>query len=64
MSQIHAEKINSAINTCLDAVCDNDERTAVVENFLNELRHDPRWLDWEVQEVAEAVHHTADLIGR
>jgi hypothetical protein len=63
MSQAHAEKINAAINRCLDEVCSFEDRTVAIGEFVRRLRNDPRWLDWEIDEVEEAVHHTAELIA-
>jgi len=63
MSKAHADKINSAINRCLDEICNLPDRSAAIEDFVSRLRHDPRWLEWEVREVEEAVHHTAELIA-
>ena len=64
MSQARAEKINSAINYCLDNFYEPYPNAAAISDYLAELRKDPRWLDWEVQEVEDAVSHTAELIGQ
>ena len=62
MSQAHAEKINAAINRCLDEICSFPEPSLVIADYVSRLRNDPHWQDWEVKEVEEAVHHTAELI--
>lgn len=63
MHEALADKINSAINRCLDEVCGSRVQPARITQFLAGLRSDPNWSDWEIQEVEEAVWHTAELIA-
>lgn len=63
MSKVHADKINTAINRCLDEICSLSDRSTAIAEFINKLRNDPRWSEWEIREVEEAALHTAELIG-
>jgi hypothetical protein len=63
MNESLVEKINSAINQCLDEFYASRKQPASLARFIAGLRTDPNWEEWEVREVEEAVRHTAELIA-
>lgn len=63
MAEALVQKINSAINHCLDEVCGTSDQAARISEFLSALRADPNWSEWEILEVEEAVRHTVELVA-
>jgi hypothetical protein len=59
----HPAKINSAIRECLDDLLPGLLPVAHLANFLERLRADPKWSEYEINEVDAGVRRIlADLV--